>query len=209
MLKTKLALATALLPSVLFTGLHYAANGYVTLEQSVSRSLEGYKTQALTRLLAYTGHNPTSTASDLPIKDIIALNARKWSIRPELIEALVEVESGFKVDAIRFEPALMRGSDDQARMRASSHGLTQVLGLWAGSSLCPMVKTWADLYDTEKNIACGSAILANGLKQGSVYKALIAYNGGNGCFKNPKCMAQAEGHALKVMRVLAEKMLQQ
>lgn len=208
MLKIKIALVTAVLPSIVLTSAHFAARGFTILETRALAYFDTIKDQAIDTLLTYTGRSLPSTASEMSLREIIQQEAKSKGIKPELIEALIEVESNWKPDAIRFEPSLMQGIGDQARMKASSHGLTQILGLWAGKSICPSVKTWADLYEPHKNISCGTSILAEGLKHGSVYKALIAYNGGDGCFKNPKCMTQAEGHAMKVMAVLAEKMLQ-
>lgn len=208
MLKTKLFLIATIgtvAPTALFTGMHYAAHSYVKLETSLMASVHAEKDRLLNALIASTGHSVPVQRESLTLPEIINQEATKQGIKPELIEALIEVESAWKPDAIRFEAHLLQGTGDQARMKASSHGLMQIMGFWAGKPPCPAT-TWSELYNPETNIICGTAILAHGLKQGSVYKALIEYNGGASCFKSEKCMAQAHHHATKVMTALAEKM---
>lgn len=75
----------------------------------------------------------------------------KYGISPLLMAAIVERESGGKLNAIRFEPSQMaraakitRNPDEQ-RMYASSHGPFQIMGWWAPE----FGLTWAQLYDPE------------------------------------------------------------
>lgn len=209
MLKTKITLLMALIPSITLTSLHYASHSYVKLEGAATMLLTQQKELILDRLNGYFGYTRKIEAQNFTLRDLIQIEAKKYGIKPELIESVIEIESNWKPDAIRYEAHLAKGTSDQARMLASSHGLMQILPIWCGKSTCPTVQTWADLYNPVKNIQCGTAILAQALKDsGSVQGALIAYNGGANCKKNPVCLAQASSHAAKVMSALAEKMLQ-
>lgn len=209
MLKAKIAVFTTIAPSLLFASLHYAAHGYVKIEGAALDTLDTYKELVLDRLESFRHPTKEIGAKLSTIQDVVRIEAKKHNIKPELIESIIEVESNWKTNAIRYEPHLAKGPSDQDRMNASSHGLMQILPLWCGNLICPDIKTWADLYNPIKNIRCGTSILAQALKQtGSVKGALVAYNGGLSCSKNPVCLAQANQHAAKVMQVLAEKMIQ-
>lgn len=210
MLRYKLLAIATLCPTLTVTTAHYASHSYVKLETRAITYLTQQKERALEALISFKEPSREIGAKILTIKDVIKSEAQKHNLKPELIESIIEIESNWKPNAIRFEPHLAKGTTDQARMQASSHGLMQILPLWCGDKTCPTVHTWADLYNPIKNIQCGTAILAQALKEsGSVHGALIAYNGGINCKKNPVCLAQARVHAGKVMQALAEKMLTQ
>jgi soluble lytic murein transglycosylase-like protein len=74
---------------------------------------------------------------------------------------------------------------------------------WVRSSTCPFIRHKNDLLDPMLNVSCGSSILASLLDiYPSTKDALIAYNGGQGCFKSKKCLAQASAYANKVLNKL-------
>lgn len=207
MLKTKIAFYGIALPSLVLTTFHFVSHGYVWVEKEISRTVLAQTDTLLKALAASIRPDLSSTLRTPTLPEIINQEAAAHGIKPELIEALIQVESANRPEAIRYEPHLLKTNTDQGRMLASSHGLMQVLGTWANTSVCP-AKTWSELYFPQTNIKCGTAILADALKNSpSVYQALVTYNGGAACSKNPKCAAQAHGYATKVLTALAEKML--
>lgn len=145
-----------------------------------------------------------------PTSEIIKIVAAENRINPILLQSIIDVESGGKNDAIRFEPAVYgrinrRGSDEE-RMLASSHGLMQVMGYHAEKT-CGL-KSWAELYNPTINIRCGARILLSSLQSSArgesrasnLRTALVRYNGVG---------EQAEKYAGKVMERIAELIINQ
>lgn len=202
----KYAAAGLLGVSSVATGLHYVSHGWLRAEEKILTFVAVQENRLVEHLLARLGHNNTESTSQPGLAPLVTLKAKAVGLPPELVKALVEVESGWKVDAVRFEPKLMKGSTEEARAMASSHGLLQVLGSTAAQS-CPTLKSWSELYDPAKNISCGVKILAEAkAATGSTKKALMAYNGGMRC-ASQSCPA-AEAHAVKVLSKFAESLSQ-
>ena len=134
-------------------------------------------------------------------RELVALaqdTARRHALRPELVCAVVEQESSWNPWALRHEPAfyahyiapqIARGTltnDTEARARAFSWGLMQVMGQVAreqgfgGASL-------AALCDPANGLDVGCRLLAAKLAaaEGNVARALALWNGG----ANPKYAA--------------------
>lgn len=128
------------------------------------------------------------------ISQAVKLYASKNDIPSGLILAIIKTESQFNPAAKRYEP----------KLKSHSLGLMQVMAnYWVNSPTCPNIKHESDLLDPDKNIGCGSKILSNLLNQyASTHEALIAYNGGSGCFKSAKCLKSATQYALKVSSFL-------
>lgn len=191
--------------SVLFSGLHYGSHGFIALEQYSESTVQTLYTQLKERYGLVVGSRASGDSEVVTLPQIIAREATAASLKPELVEALIQIESKGDPQAIRFEPHLLTGTSELDRLKASSHGLLQVLGSWVGK--CPDIGTWADLYEPSKNIRCGVHILKSELdRTGSVRRALIGYNGGARCELNQKCLSQAGPYADKVMAALTEKM---
>lgn len=203
----KYVAAGLLTASSAVTGLHYVSHGWLRAETKILDFVAIQENHLVERLLARLAPVSAGSTSQEGLEPLVTLKAKAAGLPPELVKALVDVESSWKVDAIRFEPKLMKGTTDEARMLASSHGLLQVLGSWAKSGTCPGVRSWSDLYDPAKNITCGIQILAQAKQQtGSTRKALLAYNGGMTCAAR-SCPA-AESHANKVLNNFAERIAQ-
>lgn len=201
----KYAVAGLLAVSSAVTFLHYISRGWLSLEGKAYAFMATQENRLVDRLLARLGHDTSRAASQDTLEPLVELKAKAVGLQPDLVKALIDVESSWKVDAIKFEPKLLRGPTEEDRMIASSHGLLQILGSWAKAGSCPGVNSWADLYDPAKNISCGVKILAEAkAKTGSVRKALMAYNGGIRC-ASQSCPA-AEVHAQKVLASFAEKL---
>ena len=145
------------------------------------------------------------SSESAPTKDLIQLVAAENHINPVVIEAIIDIESEGKSDAIRFEPVVFsrinrRGSDEE-RMLASSHGLMQVMGYHAART-CGL-KSWAELYEPIKNLRCGTTIIQGALRSSASGKsgtpnlreALVRYNG---------IGERAELYANKVMERIGE-----
>jgi len=135
-----------------------------------------------------------------PPPDLLALAhdaARAHALWPELVCAVIEQESSWDHWAARYEPAFYARyiepqlarrdaashaadlTDTEARMRAFSWGLMQVMGQaarehgFAGNSL-------AELCDPARGLDIGCRILAAKIAaaEGNVARALLLWNGG-------------------------------
>jgi soluble lytic murein transglycosylase-like protein len=133
-------------------------------------------------------HPPSAPA------DLVALAhdaALKQSVWPELVCAIVEQESSWDPWALRYEPAfytryvepqLARGviaSEGEARARAFSWGLMQVMGQVAREHGCAAASL-ATLCDPAASLAIGCRVFAAKLAtaEGNVEHALELWNGG-------------------------------
>lgn len=134
---------------------------------------------------------PINSYDHVTIKELIHIQAEQSNIPAPLLKALIKTESNFNPKAKRYEKHL----------DSHSIGLMQVMAnYWVNSKTCPTIKHENDLLDPSKNLQCGTAIFSNLLDiYPSTEDALIAYNGGKGCFKKPKCLVQAKQYAKKVL----------
>lgn len=117
--------------------------------------------------------------------------ARAHALQPDLVCAIIEQESGWDPWAVRYEPGfykryiepLLTGvgslSDTEARMRAFSWGLMQVMGQVAREHGFSGVSL-AQLCEPSTGIAIGCRILAAKLAaaEGNIPHALLLWNGG-------------------------------
>ena len=123
---------------------------------------------ALLILLATPGYSSMSEMTTAQIKNLAVQYARKYGIRPDVFLAQIFKESSFN-------PTITG--------KLGEKGLTQVLESTAkkpGYSVKPM--DWNKGYDVHENLRFGAEYLAALLKRnkGDYYKALQAYNGGQG-----------------------------
>lgn len=142
--------------------------------------------------------DPTPTQKPMyksgPPADLLALAqeaASKQSLWPELVCAIVEQESSWNRWALRYEPAfyaryveprLARGaiaSESEARARAFSWGLMQVMGEVAREHGFTDASL-AALCDPATGLAIGCRAFAAKLAaaEGNVERALLLWNGG-------------------------------
>jgi len=134
--------------------------------------------------------------------------ARDFGLDSDLLEALVMVESSGRADAFRFEPAFWSRylehnpeyKHENPRRVSSSYGLCQVMYSTArelGFNSDPEM-----LFVPRVSLHFGAMNLARLLKwaEGDATKALAAYNGGKGNWKDP----QPQLYAAKVFSALAQ-----
>lgn len=133
-----------------------------------------------------------ATAPSTNIEAKVTNYAKKYEIPSKLVHAIVYQESSYNPDAKRYEP----------KLKGYSRGLMQVMDTYfVNSKLCPNIKRASDLHNADKNLDCGLSILSNLLLvYPSTKDALIAYNGGHGCFKSKKCYSQASSYAEKILK---------
>lgn len=130
----------------------------------------------------------------VPPPDLVALAhdvAHAHSLWPELVCAIVEQESSWNRWALRYEPAFYdryvaaaraRGSiatDTEARARAFSWGLMQVMGQVARENAF-RAPSLAELCDPSTGLDIGCRVFAAKLAAagGNVRQALLLWNGG-------------------------------
>lgn len=154
-------------------------------------------TLALTGAAYWGGLLPADTVVEkvpVPVKapeksvdDLIEEIAPAYGLKPFLLRAIFQKESGFRVDAYRFEPGQMARAakltkdPQQQKMLASSHGLGQIMGYNALSHGI----SWSQLYDPRINIELTAAMIRNGIdrrknkmsKARALRGALHEYNG--------------------------------
>lgn len=121
------------------------------------------------------------------LKDLLQSVPPAYGVSPALAAAMVNMESGGRMDAIRFEPGQMTRAakfskdPEQQRMLSSSHCALQIMGYNAAR----LGISWSDLYDPETCFETGMAILKecldrhkNKSKYQQLHSALVCYNGG-------------------------------
>jgi len=102
-----------------------------------------------------------------PLPELIEQVAGELKIPAIALQAVVDKESAGGKALYRFEPEVFkrresidRGSEDERRMLASSHGVGHVMGFNARPR-CNI--GWDKLYDTYTGLSCGARILRQNL----------------------------------------------
>lgn len=191
--------------SLTITGLHHGSHAWLKLEEKAVSAYHSSKLGRYMDALQSYEDNGTAVIQKADTSSLIRSAASLYNVKPELIEALIEVESSGKPDAIAFNP---EGDKKYGKMRSAAHGLMQVRGIHAGSPLCPEATTWSELYEPRTNIVCGTRILRAALDaQPTLRLALAEYNGGANCIKNKTIVcSESVGHSEKTMAALADRM---
>ncbi len=139
----------------------------------------------------------------LPFRDLIEQNALRFDLRPELVCAVVEQESGWNTWGMRFEPAFYghyvnadAGDETERVARACSWGLMQVMGQVAreaGFSYAFL----SGLCEPSNGLFIGCSVLARKLKLtgGNVDTALLLWNGGGNKEYPAQVLARMEKYA--------------
>lgn len=157
--------------------------GYIVLETHAP----GYTNEQMVKFIA-----PAWSREEIEAE--IEAVTKEHGIPKELLAAIVEAESAYQTDAMRYEPVvyerLKNVPQNSRQALASSHGLAQVMGYHAQQT-CGL-KSWIELTDPSKNLACAVIILNRNLKdsKGDVFTAVRMYNGSG---------AKAEAYANKVL----------
>jgi len=104
----------------------------------------------------------------------VHIEANKHQLMPELVLAIIEVESHFKTDAVSV---------------AGAQGLMQVMPFWKKE----IGRTSDSLFDMQTNLSYGCTILAYYLKkeQNNLTRALARYNGSLGRTRYPEKVMRA------------------
>jgi soluble lytic murein transglycosylase-like protein len=121
--------------------------------------------------------------------DIARNTAARFGLQPELVCAVIEQESAWRADAVRYEPAFYDRyivplivswslSDDEAKGRATSWGLMQVMGQVAREK--GFQRPFQELCDPSTGIYVGCQVLKAKLDSagGDVLVGLLRWNGG-------------------------------
>lgn len=145
------------------------------------------KALALLILLATPGYSSMSEMTTAQIKNLAVQYARKYGIRPDVFLAQIFKESSFN-------PTITG--------KLGEKGLTQVLESTAkkpGYNVKPM--DWNKGYDVHENLRFGAEYLAALLKRnnGDYYKALQAYNGGQGNVNKGKVSDAAKKYSTDIL----------
>jgi soluble lytic murein transglycosylase-like protein len=146
-----------------------------------------------------------------PSPDLLALAhnaARAHSLWPELVCAVIEQESGWDRWAARYEPAFYKRyiepllakpdppTETEARMRAFSWGLMQVMGQVAREHGFSR-NSLAQLCEPAAALDVGCRVLAAKLAaaEGNVTRALLLWNGGGNRDYPDAVLARAHKYA--------------
>lgn len=148
-----------------------------------------------------------------PFQTAIEAAARKHGLDPDLVAAVCYVESSFRPEAIRYEPAFQKKYIDvnhkyqdtpeaTRRLLASSLGIMQVMGVVAVEyGLEIRYLNWLVSLDTGLDYGCRH--LARYMKKYGLDDAVAAYNSGtpkrdkNGIYRN-------QGYVTKVLEKYRE-----
>lgn len=135
-----------------------------------------------------------------PLNEMIQLAAHSYGLDWKLLDALVEQESGYQADAVRFESHLYERLNEKnasKRMQlASSHGLTQVLGIEAKRRGV----SFAELYNPEVSLEVGANMLADCIERSKATKRMDKIKEGLSCYNSGKHRStQGQEYAQKVL----------
>ena len=171
--KTKAGLLTAVVfgTAVLSAVMHHLARGYLEVEAWAGAALRDVRLEAL----AAVGLEPVT--ADKTVDELIEMAAVKWNVKPALVHAVADVESGKSPAAYSVKGAI---------------GVLQVMP--GNAKRCGLPHP-GRLWDEAANVDCGTRILAEepGRFGGDVVKAFTVYNCGR-----PECGPGRE-YAAKVL----------
>lgn len=141
--------------------------------------------------LLITALLPAPARKNTSLKSQIYKIAALHDLNPKLLTAIVAQESSFNSQARKYEP----------KLKSSSLGLMQIIPkYYLNSKVCPDITAESDLLNPILNLDCGARILKGHItRYGAVKPALIAYNGGENCFKSASCITQGTIYAEKVL----------
>lgn len=178
-------LKISLIICLLIIGSHFIVEAY----QSVKTKFEDYKIYLVESLTRTQIIKEYVKAENLPTLDLINVISREFKIKPIILRIVVILESFDDVNQqYRFEPAVYASranidrkySEQERRMRASSHGITHIMGYRAEE--CGL--HWSELYDKRKALMCTALIMNKNLenargktKSEKLYQAFKMYNG--------------------------------
>lgn len=143
------------------------------------------------------------------VRELIKETAKKHGVPSEIVEAVIHVESGTSINPhrVRFEPKVFSGlkevrgeTDIERRMRASSHGLMQVMGY--NASLCGL--KWPELYQPVLNLECGLKILKSCLERHKTSSVEQQYTKAFGCYNGDPVVYPAKVKAALADLVIAK-----
>lgn len=174
--------------------LHYEAHGILWIENYITSQLSTFKINAARQIIDVIAPIQPTNTNPKTLSQIIDSEANLAILDPKLIHAIIKIESNYNTLAERYEP----------KLNTSSIGLMQILR--TNSKFCGL-NHYSALFDPSTNIKCGILILKSAIaRQKSVLGALIEFNGGPNCSKNPTCYAQASNYSAKILAELAESM---
>lgn len=126
----------------------------------------------------------------------------EYKVSIPTIEAIAFVESSFNPKAIAYNP---KDEKKYGKMGSAAHGLMQIRGFYAGTSMCPEASTYEDLYNPEINLICGTRHYSYNLGQvkGDSDLAHAAYYAGPKCTKQGKVCKIAQKYVQKINMRLA------
>lgn len=176
----------------------------MSLEQHAIAALDGLTQEAQARERIEPKKSPG-------VRDYVAEISRANGVDPKLVESVIEQESNWRSDAMRFEPGVARDfnsrgvRDDEVTALSTSFGLMQVIYGFHGER-CGL-KSATELFDPRVNVRCGVAVLRTCFSRSNdVRRALVCYNGGSKCAEEQGC-SKAEEYADEVLKRLANKMV--
>ena len=176
------------------TSLHHLSHAWVKLEDKATSTYQSSKLGRYVEALRSYEDNGTAVVQKADTRILIQSVANIYGVKADLIQALIQVESNNKPDAIGFNPHL---EPKYGKMGAADHSLMQVNGQWVNTKMCPEAQTWKDLYKPEVNLTCGTRILADAIRSTkSIEDALVVYNCGKTNCEKGRQYAQKIGVAL-------------
>jgi len=143
------------------------SNGLTTLGQLAATKYQAIRAQVMTQLTKTEVIREFVRPEERPLPELIDQVAKELKIPAIALQAVVDKESAGGKALYRFEPEVFnrrqsidRGSEDERRMLASSHGVGHVMGFNA-KPRCGV--EWSKLYDTYTGLHCGATILRQNL----------------------------------------------
>lgn len=148
----------------------YAANFIISAKSTITEQLEEYKKVAIQKISETQIIKEYVHVDSAPIDDLLDKVAKELGLHPVVLQAIVLKESsgGNRNFLYRFEPGVYADRarvdgklpEGERRMRASSHGITQVMG-YVAESQCHI--HWSELYDNYVALTCAGKILKENL----------------------------------------------
>lgn len=119
--------------------------------------------------ILYLLYGGNAEASFIPLQDYIDKISKENGIDPDLVRAIIQVESGWRPNAVRIEPS---GYKSIGLMQVTMQAARDIG--YTGSE--------ENLFNPYTNIKCGVKYLKKMLDtfNGNIYKAIAAYNAGPG-----------------------------